>query len=101
MTLRIKIEVPADGGPYEAKIAESNGNPARILTPGESIELYVHSGNSIQVTELPAGTKAAANSSAAANVPASAYQEAHDAAGEDFPLGKACDRFDPDCESCQ
>lgn len=59
MTLKIKIEVPANGGPYEAQVAESNGNPAHVLAPGEAIELYVHSGNTITVTEMPAGTKAA------------------------------------------
>lgn len=73
MTLRIKIEVPADGGPYEAKITESNGNPARILAPGESVELHVHSSNSIYVTELPAGAKAAAE----VNAPATIYKGAN------------------------
>ena len=80
MTLKIKIEVPLDGGPYEAQIAESNGNPSRVLAPGDSAEFYVHSGNSITVTELPAGTKALA----------------------DFPLGKGCDLTgDTPCEACQ
>ena len=80
MTLKIKIEVPADGGPYEALVAESGGNRPRMLAPGDSAEFYVHSGNSLTVTELPAGTKALA----------------------DFPLGKACDLSgEGDCEACQ
>lgn len=95
MTLRIKIEVPADGGPYEAKITESNGSPARILVPGESVELYVHSGNSIQVTELPAGTKAAA-------APAATASTHGLVSGDDFPLGKACDLSgEGTCDACQ
>ena len=59
MTLKIKIEVPTGGGPYEAQVAQSNGAPARVLVPGESVELYVYDGNTVTVTELPTGTKAA------------------------------------------
>lgn len=59
MTLKIKIEVPANSGGYEAQVAQSNGAPARVLVPGESVELYVYDGNTITVSELPAGTKAA------------------------------------------
>lgn len=87
MTLRIKIEVPADGGPYEAQVAESNGNPARVLTPGECVEIYVHSGNQITVTELPAGTKAALDAIAPAG---------------DFLADKqACGIAGEPCDACQ
>lgn len=82
MTLRIKIEVPTNGGPYEAQVSQSNGNPAAILAPGDSLELYIHSGNTISVTELPAGSKAKA-------------------AG-DFALGQACNNAgEGACEACQ
>ena len=80
MTLKIRIQVPTDAGQHEAKVRI--GATEHILAPGETVEGFVYAGQDIVVSEVPVGTKAAL-------------------ADRDFPLGKACDRFDPTCESCQ
>jgi hypothetical protein len=86
MTLKIRIEVPKDGGPYEAKVRI--GATEHILAPGDSVEGYVYSVNEVHVTEVAKGTKAALLAAALL--------------GEDFPLGKACDLSgDTACEACQ
>lgn len=83
MTLKIRVEVPLNGGPYEAKVRI--GAVEHILAPGDAVEGYVYSGHEVQVSEVPAGTKAALA-----------------APGDDFPLGKACDLSgDTPCEACQ
>lgn len=58
MTLKVRIQVPKNGGNYEAKIEQSTV-PTHILEPGDEIEIYVYGGNEIHITEVPAGTKAA------------------------------------------
>lgn len=57
MTLKVRIQVPKNGGPYEAKVKV--GHAEHILEPGDELEAYVHSGAEINVSEVPAGTKAA------------------------------------------
>lgn len=57
MTLKVRIEVPVGGGPYEARVVI--GATEHILAPGDSVEGYVYSGHDVHVTEVPAGTKAA------------------------------------------
>lgn len=56
MTLKVRIQVPKNGGPYEAKVATPN--VGYTLEHGDEVELYVYSGNEITITEVPAGTKA-------------------------------------------
>lgn len=58
MTLKIRIQVPKNGGGYEAKV-EQTTVPSQILEPGDEMEIYVYQGNEINITEMPAGTKAA------------------------------------------
>jgi hypothetical protein len=57
MTLKVRIQVPKNGGPYEAKV--QIGAAAHFLEPGDEIETYVYGGQEVHVTEVPAGTKAA------------------------------------------
>jgi hypothetical protein len=40
MTLKIRIQVPKDAGPYEAKVRIGATN--NILAPGDEIEAYVY-----------------------------------------------------------
>lgn len=81
MTLKVRIEVPKDAGPYEAKVVI--GATEHILAPGDHVEGYVYTGHEVHVSEVPAGAKAGKGS-------------------DDFPLGKACDLSgEGGCEACQ
>jgi len=57
MTLKLRIQVPRNGGDYEARVSQGNGAPEVILAPGDEMELYVYDSNQINITEAPAGTK--------------------------------------------
>lgn len=63
MTLKVRIQVPKNSGPYEAKVEQTGGAAPVVLEPGDEMEMYVHSGNEIKVTEVPLGTKASASAS--------------------------------------
>lgn len=41
MTLKIRIQVPKNGGGYEAKV-EQTTVPSQILEPGDEMEIYVY-----------------------------------------------------------
>lgn len=58
MTLQVRIQVPKANGPYEAKVEQTGSATPIFLEPGDELNAYVHSGNEIRVTEVPAGTKA-------------------------------------------
>lgn len=59
MTLRVKIEVPADGGaPHEAEIIQV-GQPPIVLAPGDAIDVTIWRGKTFEVREVAAGSKAA------------------------------------------
>lgn len=58
-----RIQVPKNSGPYEAKVEQTGGATPVVLEPGDEMEMYVHSGNEIKVTEVPLGTKAGASAS--------------------------------------
>lgn len=64
MTLKIRIQVPKNGGGYEAKVEQTGSATPVVMEPGDELEIYVHSGNEIRVTEVPAGTKAALSGAA-------------------------------------
>ena len=57
MTLKIRIEVPKDAGPYEAQVM--HGTNEHVLAPGDVLEVHVWSLQDVHITEVPAGTKAA------------------------------------------
>ena len=61
--MKIRIQVPKNGGGHEAKV-EQTTVPSHILEPGDEMEIYVYQGNEINITEMPAGTKAALNGQA-------------------------------------
>ncbi|GDY37710.1 hypothetical protein [Acidovorax sp. NB1] len=63
MTLKVRIQVPKNSGPYEAKVEQTGGAAPAVLEPGDEMEIWVHSGNEIKVTEVPLGTKASASAS--------------------------------------
>ncbi|WP_182341926.1 crAss001_48 related protein [Comamonas koreensis] len=56
MTLKIRIQVPKNGGSYEAKV--ETAITGQILEPGDEVELYVYPGSDILIKEVPAGSKA-------------------------------------------
>ncbi len=77
MTLRVTIAVPKDSGNYTAVVKQTNGNPDHKLVPGTSLDVWLHSGNQITVTEAEPAT-------------------------EDFPLWQAANLCnETTCESCQ
>ena len=57
MTLKVRIQVPKNNGPYEAKV--TIGPKDHILEPGDEIETNIYDGHEVHVSEVPAGTKAA------------------------------------------
>lgn len=63
MTLKVRIQVPKNSGPYEAKVEQTGGSAPVVLEPGDEMEVYVHSGNELKITEVPLGTKASAATS--------------------------------------
>lgn len=63
MTLKVRIQVPKHSGPYEAKVEQTGGAAPVVLEPGDEMEIYVHNGNEIKITEVPQGTKADATTS--------------------------------------
>lgn len=56
MTLKVRIQVPKNNGPYEAKV--KIGSTDHYLEPGEEIEQYVYEGQEAHISEVPAGSKA-------------------------------------------
>lgn len=63
MTLKVRIQVPKNSGPYEAKVEQTSGAASVVLEPGDEMEVYVHSGNELKIVEVPLGTKANATAS--------------------------------------
>lgn len=57
MTLKVTVSIPEDAGPYEAAMSEAGG-PTVVLVPGDSFSRYIHSGNRLVISEVPAGTQA-------------------------------------------
>lgn len=112
MTLKIRIQVPKNNGPYEAKV--TIGTTDHYLEPGEEIETYLYDGQQVHVAEMAAGSKAhwaewaarpvLTDADAAADLAGTQRPDNPTAEAVDFLASvKACDLAGdaPSCEACQ